>query len=184
MSDCRKPDSSCGPAGAVCDRRGFLFGASATVVSLSLPRLSSAPVPVQVASFARQRIGTFSRLQRESPIAFRYPWDHPHAENVLLKLGEAAGGGIGPDRDVVAFNGLCTHQGASMSGTFDGPAGIAGPCPLHWTTFDLSRHGTVISGHATAALPQIQLEADGDDIIAVGVQGLIFGFHDLHQPPN
>jgi arsenite oxidase small subunit len=47
---------------------------------------------------------------------------------------------------------------------------------LHLTTFDLTRHGMVISGHATESLPQIVLEVQGDDIYAVGVQGLVYGY--------
>lgn len=46
----------------------------------------------------------------------------------------------------------------------------------HWTTFDLTRHGMVVSGHATQGLPQVVLELDGDDIVAFGVLGLIFGY--------
>jgi arsenite oxidase small subunit len=85
---------------------------------------------------------------------------------------------------VVAFNSFCTHQGMSLAGTFKGDVGVAGPCPLHWTTFDLTRHGMVIGGHATLGLPQIILETDGDDIIATGVLGLIFGFYDNKVDPN
>ena len=44
------------------------------------------------------------------------------------------------------------------------------------TTFDLTRHGMVVSGHATESLPQIVLEIVGDDIFAVGAQGLIYGY--------
>jgi arsenite oxidase small subunit len=36
----------------------------------------------------------------------------------------------------------------------------------------------VVSGHATQGLPQIILELEGDDILATGVLGLIFGYHD------
>jgi len=53
-----------------------------------------------------------------------------------------------------------------------------GPCPLHLTTFDLTRHGMVISGHATDGLPQARLEVLGDDIVATGVTGLIYGVED------
>jgi arsenite oxidase small subunit len=165
------------------DRRKFLFGTGAAIVLLSSPRMGNSQVQVQRAEYPRQWIGNFSQLRQHEPIPFRYPWDHEHAENVLMKLGEPAGGGIGPESDVVAFNSLCTHQGASLSGSFDTTAGIAGPCPWHWTTFDLTRHGMVVSGHATLGLPQIMLEAAGDSIYAVGVQGLIFGYSDNRQSP-
>lgn len=51
-----------------------------------------------------------------------------------------------------------------------------GPCPLHLSTFDLTKFGMIVSGHATSSLPQITLEAEGDDIVATGVQGLIWGY--------
>ena len=119
------------------------------------------------------------------PVEFRYPWDHANGASVLLKLGREAGGGIGPDKDVVAFNGLCPHMGWDIPAKkFFADPGIAGPCPGHWTTFDLTRYGMVVSGHATQGLPQVVLELDGDDIMAVGVLGLIFGFHDNTTEPK
>jgi arsenite oxidase small subunit len=42
----------------------------------------------------------------------------------------------------------------------------------------------VVSGHATQGLPQVVLELDGDDIVAVGILGLIFGFHDNQIEPK
>jgi len=35
----------------------------------------------------------------------------------------------------------------------------------------------VVAGHATSPLPQVVLESDGDDIYAIGVLGLIYGYH-------
>jgi arsenite oxidase small subunit len=170
-------------------RRQFLFGAGATMVWLTLPgwmrRLGMPPrVQAQVAEYPRQRIGRLSELKVGEPVEFRYPWDHPNATNFLIKLGQPAGGGVGPDRDVVAFNSFCTHQGGPLAGKFNADVGVAGPCPLHWTTFDLTRHGMVVSGHATLGLPQIILETDGDDIYAVGVMGLIFGYHNNRVKPT
>ncbi|HAH02844.1 MAG TPA: arsenate reductase (azurin) small subunit, partial [Vibrio sp.] len=43
------------------------------------------------------------------------------------------------------------------------------------STFDLRRHGIMVSGQAFESLPQVLLELEGDDIYAVGVMGLIFG---------
>ena len=56
-----------------------------------------------------------------------------------------------------------------------------GPCPLHLTTFDLTRHGIFISGQAYQSLPQVLLELEGDDIYAVGMFGLIYGRFDNLQ---
>lgn len=165
------------------NRRQFLFGAGAVVTMLSMPgwmvrRGMPARVQAQVAQYERKAIAKLRDLKTGDVVAFTYPWEHPGSANFLVKLGEAAGGGVGPDQDIVAFNSFCTHQGGPLVGKFNTAAGVAGPCPLHWTTFDLTRHGMVVSGHATLGLPQITLEVEGDDIIATGVMGLIFGYYD------
>ncbi|MBC8194195.1 MAG: arsenate reductase (azurin) small subunit [Acidimicrobiia bacterium] len=168
-------------------RRAFLISGAAAVAYVTIPvRLPGGgitTVRAEVANYPRQRIGRLSTLRTGEPVAFKYPWDDIQAENILIKLGHEAGGGIGPDDDIVAFNSWCTHQGGPLAGTFRSDPGTAGPCPLHWTTFDLTRHGMVVSGHATQGLPQILLEAEGDDIIATGVMGLIFGYQDNRVDP-
>ena len=58
------------------------------------------------------------------------------------------------------------------------PRGGQGPCPLHLSTYDVTRHGILVSGQAYQSLPQVLLELDGDDIYAVGMFGLIYGRYD------
>lgn len=183
-------EHACGAGGALSvSRRSFLFGAGATMAWLTMPswlraRGMPAQVQAQVAEFEPQAIAKISELVLGKPIQFQYPWEHYNSTNYLIKLGQQAGGGIGPDQDIVAFNSLCTHMGGPLDGKFNAEVGVAGPCPLHWTTFDLTRHGMVVAGHATMALPQITLEADGDDIFATGVVGLIFGYYDNSVDPT
>jgi arsenite oxidase small subunit len=161
----------------------MLFGSAAAVVSLIVPGLGATVFAAQRADYPRRVIGKLSMLKNAEPLAFRYPWDHPQCECMLLRLAESAGGGIGPDKSIVAFHTLCTHMGAAIPATaFHGMLGIAGPCPLHLTTFDLTKHGMVVSGHATQGLPQVLLELDGDDIIATGVLGLLYGLTDNRVP--
>ena len=69
-------------------------------------------------------------------------------------------------------------MGGPMAGTYKPDDGALGPCPLHQSTFDLTRHGMIIGGHATQSLPQVLLELEGDDIYAVGMLGLIYGRYD------
>lgn len=174
-------EGSCAPA--TVGRRHFLFAAGGSLVALVVPGLGTAHA--KVARYPRQKVALLSKLTAGVPVDFRYPWDHPNCGSVLLKLGREAGGGVGPDKDVVAFNGLCPHMGWEIPAKkFHADPGVAGPCPGHWTTFDLTRHGMVVSGHATQGLPQVVLELDGDDILAVGVLGLIFGFHDNRAEPK
>ncbi len=174
-------EQHCGRLGF--DRRDFLFAAGAALVALTIPGLGLAQA--RIAQYPRKKIGLLSKLKKGELVEFHYPWDHANCNTVLLKLGQAAAGGIGPDKDVVAFNGLCPHMGWDIPAkTFFADPGIAGPCPGHWTTFDLTRYGMVVSGHATQGLPQVVLELDGDDIVAVGVMGLIFGFNDNKVEPK
>lgn len=130
--------------------------------------------------YPRQRIARLAELETGRALSFTYPNDD--VENLLMALNEPAGGGIGEDSNIVAFNTICPHMGGYMDASAFRPAHSAlGPCPLHLSTFDLSRHGMVISGHATASLPQIALDLDGGDILATGVMGLLHGYS---QNPN
>jgi arsenite oxidase small subunit len=159
-------------------RRGFLFsgGVAVAVVSLSgLPLQAQAQtVRALRATYPRQKVASLSSLKTGEPVAFSYPY--PDVRNIVVKLGAEAGGGIGPQRDIVGFNQQCPHMGGPMDGTYKPEHQVLGPCPLHLTTFDLTRHGMVVSGHSTESLPQIVLELQGDDIYAAGVQGLIYGY--------
>ncbi len=128
------------------------------------------------AAYPRKPIAKLSELRVDQPIEFQYPDGGPHSISFLVKLGRPAGGGIGPDRDVVAFNSLCTHQGGLLRGGYDATHKLAGPCPIHLTTFDLARHGMVVAGHATTHLPQVVLETEGDAILAAGILGLVYGY--------
>ena len=190
-TEAEQSDASCdaSDSGFQINRRQFLFGTGTALAWLSMPqwlRRTGMParVQAQVAEYPSTRIAGISELKAGEPLSFMYPWEHVNSTNYLLKLGRPAGGGVGPDEDIVAFNSMCTHQGGPLIGKFNTDVGVAGPCPLHWTTFDLTRHGMVVSGHATMGLPQIILETDGDDIIATGVMGLIFGYSDNSVDPT
>jgi len=162
-----------------------LFGAGATLVAVGMPGVLGASMQARVAEYPRKQIAQIGRLRKGERVAFRYPWDHENCDSVLVRLDRPAAGGIGPAQEIVAFNALCTHMGESMPATlFTASTGVAGPCPWHWTTFDLTRHGMVVSGHATQGLPQVLLRAEGNNILAVGVLGLMFGFHDNRAEPG
>ena len=159
------------------NRREFLLtgGIATSVVLVGIPGLSSAQTPAAVSTYPRRLIAKLSDLAVDEPFDFEYPDEGQYAESILVKLGQEAGGGIGPDKDVVAFNYTCTHQGGPLQGTYQAADKALGPCPLHLTTFDLTRHGIFISGQAYQSLPQVLLELEGDDIYAVGMFGLIYG---------
>jgi len=173
-----------GTRNCLMNRRQFLLtsGITTTVVMIGIPGLAEAQTPAVVATYPRKLIGKLSELAVDEPLDFTYPDEGQYAESMVVKLGKEAGGGIGPDKDVVAFNYTCTHQGGPLQGTYQAADKALGPCPLHLTTFDLTRHGIFISGQAYQSLPQVLLELEGDDIYAVGMFGLIYGrFDNLHQ---
>jgi arsenite oxidase small subunit len=162
---------------ACLSRRGFLLGGGATaaVVALGVPGEAAAQGARALrATYPRVKVASLSALKVGEPVPFSYPY--PDVRNIVVKLGAVAGGGVGPAKDIVGFNQQCPHMGGPMDGTYKPAHQVLGPCPLHLTTFDLTRHGMVVSGHATESLPQIVLEVQGDDIFAVGVQGLIYGY--------
>ncbi len=141
-----------------------------------LPRGDATVVPALVTTYPPVKIGSVSALRSGDEVAFSYPTESSPA--ALFKLGRPAAGGIGPDRDIVAFNTDCTHMGCPLAGGFNVEHGILGPCGCHFTTFDLTHRGMVVIGQATENLPQILLDIDGDDILAVGTIGIVYGFRD------
>ncbi len=173
------------PAGkCLMSRRKFLLSsgiATSTVMVTMNTGVAAAKIPAMVSTYPRKKIGKLSALKADQPVAFEYPDEGAYAQSMLVKLGTEAGGGIGPRKDVVAFNYFCTHQGGDLSGTYKADTKSLGACPLHLSTYDLTRHGILISGQAYQSLPQVLLELDGDDIFAVGVFGLIFGRYDNLQ---
>lgn len=166
-----------GTQSCIMTRRQFLLtgGITTAVVMVGIPGLPEAQTPAAVSTYPRKFIAKLSELQQDVPVDFEYPDEGLYAQSMLVKLGQQAGGGLGPDRDVVAFNYICTHQGGPLQGTYKPEHKALGPCPLHLTTFDLTRHGIFISGQAYQSLPQVLLELQGDDIYAVGMFGLIYG---------
>ncbi len=180
----KTPESGKPTAGAhpcLLSRRDFLLtsgAATATfmvMVTLNPGAAHAEQVPAGIATYPRKLVGKLSELEVDEPLDFNYPDEEVYSESFVIKLGRKAGGGIGPDEDVVAFNYTCTHQGGPMQGTYHAADKVLGPCPLHLSTYDLTRHGILVSGQAYQSLPQVLLELDGDDIYAVGIFGLIFG---------
>ena len=170
--------------GASCVSRRFFFSlsgaATATAVLGSVfPGRIKGHDPetaVEVTSLHRKAVAQLSGLRVGEPVTFNYPGDGALTNCLLVKTGEVSGGGVGAGQDIVAFSARCTHMGGDLDGLYNAEHKVAGPCGEHLTTFDLTRHGLVVAGHATQALPQIILEVHGDDIIATGIVGLLYGY--------
>jgi len=105
------------------------------------------------------------------PMDISYP--DADSPGVLLKLGQAVEGGVGPEGDVVAFSVLCPHKGWMMSYS---AADKTLNCPGHHSRFDCETGGQQVWGHATSNLAQFTLRLDDSgDIYADGVDELIYG---------
>ncbi len=132
--------------------------------------------PVGVIEFPRLRVAGLSDLEVGKPLDFRFPLDNFNSSSFIVKLGAPAIGGIGPEADIVSFNYMCTHMGCALIGMYNHDHHMLGPCPCHFTRFDLTKNGMVIIGQATENLPQVTLELDGENIYATGVMRLIYGY--------
>ncbi|WP_432542104.1 QcrA and Rieske domain-containing protein [Kineococcus sp. SYSU DK002] len=62
--------------------------------------------------------------------------------------------------EVVAFSGLCTHQGCAVAVRDDEL-----DCPCHGSRFELLT-GKVLQGPATAPLDPVEVQVDGDSVVA------------------
>jgi arsenite oxidase small subunit len=193
------PDEA--PRGPIISRRNFIAGmgaaSGAVVVGVAMRGASPgaaalgavAPaaekpdftfdqeaVPAVVTSYPRVRVASLSELKVNEPLDFMYPTEKAAAS--IFKMGKPVAGGVGPDGDIVALNTDCTHMGCPLRGLFKAEHGILGPCACHFTTFDVAKRGQVVIGQATENLPQVLLDIDGDDILAVGTLGLAYGFRE------
>lgn len=124
-------------------------------------------------SYPKVRIARLDALKTGEPLDFVYPLAQHNS--FLVKLGEAASDGIGPDGDIVAFSYICSHMGCPLIEQYQAAHNVIGPCTCHYSTFDLTKNGILVLGQATQSLPQVVLETDGSHVFAVGVAGLVYG---------
>jgi arsenite oxidase small subunit len=127
--------------------------------------------------FPRQNIAKVDDLRPNEPVSFEYPLEGQ--SSVLVDLGDEVPGGVGDNNSIVAYSALCQHMGCPVQFVSDGGYML---CPCHQSKYDPAREGNVIQGVAQAPLPRIELEIDGDDVVAVGVDGLIYGYRENLAP--
>lgn len=120
-------------------------------------------------------IANIADVKAGEPVFFEYP--QPGQRNMLVKIDKLAEEGIGPDQDIVAYSTACAHMGAPLDNVYNHDLGMLGPCPLHFSSFDLSKSGMNVMGKASDHLPQVALAInDNGDIRANGMFGLIYGY--------
>jgi arsenite oxidase small subunit len=121
--------------------------------------------------YPRKPVATVAALKENTPVAFVFP--DAASPCTLVKMGRAVPGGVGPDKDIVAYSTLCTHMGCPV--TYDTGTRTF-RCGCHYSVFDAEQSGQMVCGQATENLPQVTLEVDGKGaIVATAVNGLIYG---------
>lgn len=156
-------------------RRQFLQGGA--VATAGAAALAVGGAPAHAAPANAQLDYPSSRLANVADLAVNQPLDieYPDADSpgILLKLGQAVEGGVGPDGDIVAYSVLCPHKGWQLQ--YNANDNTLN-CPGHFSRFDAEVGGQQTWGHATQNLPQFALRVDDSgDIFAEGCSDLIFG---------
>ena len=162
-------------------------GVASVAKAITNPAPSGSPSSSSTSTnaFPKVKITNISQLQLNTPVTFYYPLDDE--PNIIVKLGQKADGGVGPDGDIVAFSQVCQHlgciygfepQGSSPSCNSSYKAsGPVGYCCCHGSVYDLLHGAKVIGGPAPRPEPQVTLEVDSSgDIYATGMKPpTIFG---------
>ena len=160
-------------------RRMFLkasgSGAALTGAAVSGGFLQSTPAQADVSTilpYGKVNIGKAAEMKVNQPVNFHYP--DKFSPCIAIRMGEPVSGGVGPNKDIVAYSTLCTHMGCPL--VYE-PQSKIFKCGCHFSMFDAEQKGQMICGQATENLPKIVLNyhPSDDNINAVGVDGLIYG---------
>lgn len=146
-----------------CSRRGFLKAAGAIVgASVAAPALLASEAKSGGANlnYPPKKVASLAALKKSGEVDFNYPDADSPCKAVVV------------NGEVKAYSLLCTHKGCP---TMYDASNQMFVCPCHFSKFDAAKDGQMIIGQATAKLPQILVEIKGDDVVAYGVDGLIFG---------
>ena len=156
-------------------RRQFLRGGFVAAAGLPLLGLSAQEAKATTTSarldYPSNKLANIKDLKANDPLAVAYP--DADAPGVILKLGKAVEGGVGPDGDIVGFTTVCPHKGFPLA--YHAERRTMN-CPGHYSVFDCESGGQQTWGHATQNLPQYMLRIDDKgDIYAEGVDELLYG---------
>jgi arsenite oxidase small subunit len=168
----REPDDG---GGGRVSRRGLLIGGGAVAVAGGATAIVLATTggEEEEGGYPKKRVAKVGDLRPGKPVNFEYPLKGQ--QSVLLDMGDEVPGGVGDNNSIVAYSILCQHMGCPVAYR---AAQRDFLCPCHQSQYDPAREGYVIQGVAQRPLPRIALEIDGDDVMAVGVDGLIYGYRD------
>ena len=112
--------------------------------------------------FPTIKVANISDLTGGSTVTFNYPLEE--TPNLLVKLGEKALNGVGPDGDIVAFSQICQHLGCIYGFVAPGASpgcdntykasGPVGYCCCHGSSYDLANSAKVLGGPAPGRYPK------------------------------
>jgi Rieske Fe-S protein len=187
------------------DRRNFIKVCSASAAAIAAGAQRGLAHAGTVRDFARVKLVDAdgkplkaASLGSKEAYVFNYPYAGtpcflislpaaaPGGATLRTEAGEAYtfAGGVGPNRNIVAYLAICTHQFAypkkaeSQISYNAGQSEVAGrtasiTCCAHNSAFDPAAGGQVIGGPAKEPLAAIRLEHDAatDELFATGVVG-------------
>lgn len=165
---------------AKLNRRFFLKSsgsAAAAIGSVVIPiqPVSAAQPPVSgltTLPYPTKAIGKSAAMPVNQAVNFAYP--DASSPCVAIRMGSEVPGGVGPNKDIVAYSSLCTHMGCPVA--YESTTKIF-KCGCHFSMFDAENAGQMVCGQATENLPMVRLRYDAktDTVAAVGIDGLIYG---------
>jgi arsenite oxidase small subunit len=144
-------------------RRGFLKAAVATTaVAATAPSILAASKPKNGSFYGYEDkvVGLVSKLKSAGEMDFNYPDADSPCKAVVV------------DGKIKAYSLLCTHKGCPI--IYNASQKLF-RCPCHFSEFDAELNGQMTIGQATENIPEILVKVEGDNIIAYGVNGLIYG---------
>ncbi len=162
-------------------RRSFLKGSSiavtiplvgSTVALADENKTSSINETGTTLDYPETVISNADQLPVNKAVSFNYPDDNSPC--AMIRMGKSVPGGVGSDKDIVAYSVQCNHMGCAL---IYKPNSRTFMCPCHFSIFDSEKSGQMVTGQATEDLPRIVLSynKDSGEVKAIGVDGLIFG---------
>lgn len=147
-------------------------GATAVVPGQALAKSGTERIGATVLPYPIKSLGNAKKLPVNKAVNFSYPDEFSPC--AVIRMGYPVPGGVGPNKDIVAYSTMCTHMGCPVA--YDSSSRNF-KCPCHFSVFDSEKDGQMVTGQATENLPVIQLAYDSKDgsVSAIGVEGLIFG---------
>ncbi len=151
---------------------GIATATGAAVGGIAAAEAATADAGRTTLPYKPKLVAKSSQLKENQPVAFNFPDESSPC--ALVKMGKPVPGGVGPNRDIVAYSTLCTHMGCPIA--YDGGTRTF-RCGCHYSVFDAELAGQMVCGQATENLPQVALRYDDKTgaITAVSVDGLIYG---------